>query len=61
LLRGPTRTTLLYRGQAYQQVKEPAQQQGVQLTYRRNVYQSRQADVRQARVQLTYRGVSYLR
>ena len=54
-------TTLLYRGQAYQQVKEPAQQQGVQLPYRRNVYQSRQADVRQARVQLTYRGVSYLR
>ena len=54
-------TTLLYRGQAYQQVKAAAQQQGVQLTYRRNVYQSRQADVRQARVQLTYRGVSYLR
>ena len=54
-------TTLLYRGHAYQQVKDAAQQQGVQLTYRRNVYQSRQADVRQSRVQLTYRGVSYLR
>ena len=54
-------STLLYRGQAYQQVKEPAQQLGLQLTYRRNVYQARQADVHQARVQLTYRGVSYLR
>jgi hypothetical protein len=53
-------TTLLYRGHAYQQVKDAAQQPGVQLTYRRNVYQA-QADVRQARVQLTYRGVSYLR
>ena len=54
-------TTLLYRGHAYQQVKDAAQQQAVLLTYRRNVYQARQADVRQARVQLTYRGVSYLR
>ena len=54
-------TTLLYRGHAYQQVKDAAQQQSVQLTYRRNVYQARQADVRQSRVQLTYRGVSYLR
>ena len=54
-------TTLLYRGHAYQQVKDAAQKQGVQLTYRRNVYQARQADVRQSRVQLTYRGVSYLR
>ena len=54
-------TTLLYRGQAYQQAKEPAEQQGVQLTYRRNVYQARQTDVCQAHVQLTYRGVSYLR
>ena len=54
-------TTLLYRGHAYQQVKDAAQQPGVQLTYRRNVYQARQADVRQAQVQLTYRGVSYLR
>jgi hypothetical protein len=54
-------TTLLYRGHAYQQVKDADQQQGVQLTYRRNVYQARQADVRQSRVQLTYRGVSYLR
>jgi hypothetical protein len=27
-------TTLLYRGHAYQQVKDAAQQQGVQLTYR---------------------------
>ena len=54
-------TTLLYRGHAYQQVKDAAQQQGVQLTYRRNVYQARQADVRHTRVKLTYRGVSYLR
>ena len=54
-------TTLLYRGHAYQQIKDAAQQPGVQLTYRRNVYQARQADVRQTRVQLTYRGVSYLR
>ena len=42
-------TTLLYRGHAYQQVKDAAQQQGVQLTYRRNVYQARQADVRSRR------------
>ena len=54
-------TTLLYRGHAYQQVKDAAPQQGVQLTYRRNEYQARQADVRQAQVQLTNRGVSYLR
>ena len=54
-------TTLLYRGHAYQQVKDAAQQPGVQLTYRRNVYQARQADVRHAPIELTYRGVSYLR
>ena len=54
-------TTLLYRGHAYQQVKDAAQQQGVQLTYRLNVYQARQADVRHSRVRLTSRGVSYLR
>ena len=51
-------TTLLYRGHAYQQVKDADQQQGVQLTYRRNVYQARQADVSQSRVQLSPTGVS---
>ena len=54
-------TTLLYRGQQYQQNNATQGNPGVQLVYRRNVYQARQSDAHRTPVQLVYRGVGYTR
>ena len=54
-------TTLLYRGQQYQQNNTIEGKPGVQLVYRRNVYQARQVNTHRAPVQLIYRGVRYSR
>ena len=54
-------TTLLYRGQQYQQNNTIEGKPGVQLVYRRNVYQARQINNHRAPVQLVYRGVGYTR
>ena len=54
-------TTLLYRGQHYQQNNATQGKPGVQLVYRRNVYQARQINNHRTPVQLVYRGVGYTR
>ena len=54
-------TTLLYRGQQYQQNNVTQGKPGVQLVYRRNVYQARQINSPRTPVQLVYRGVSSTR
>ena len=54
-------TTLLYRGQQYQQNNTDEGKPGVQLVYRRNVYQARQINSHRTPVQLVYRGVGYTR
>ena len=54
-------TTLLYRGNQYQQNNATEGKPGVQLVYRRNVYQTRQTNSPRTPVQLTYRGVGYTR
>ena len=54
-------TTLLYRGQQYQQNNAIQGKPGVQLVYRRNVYQARQINNHRTQVQLVYRGVGYTR
>ena len=54
-------TTLLYRGQQYQQNNTNEGKPEVQLIYRRNVYQARQINNHRTPVQLVYRGVGYTR
>ena len=56
-----TMSSLLYRGHAYVQQSETAQQPCVQLTYRRHVYQARVHNVKPSGIQLTYRGLHYTR
>ena len=52
-------TTLIYRGQKYDQHNEAAARQPIELTYRRHVYANRRQEVTEIHRLLTYRGHQY--